>query len=127
MNKKNEKLEVCFSPETMAKLCETTKIKKSYSVKMDSDKIKSMIADWVHHFKKDRWPLSVEGMRSDLFYQMFGVDSITFIATILKDNGIEVGLGVKDILGDVLFVQKPKKKPLTKKAKSTDQKGKKKK
>lgn len=126
MNKKNEQVEVWVSPETMMKLCETTKIKKSYSVKMDSDKIKSIIADWVHHFKKDRWPLSIEGMRCDLFYQMFGVDSTTFMATLLKDNGIEVGLGDKDIIGDVFFVQKPKKKPLTKKAKSTAQKRKKK-
>ena len=65
------------------------------------------IKEIAHHFKKDKWPLSLSSIRSDIITRMIGIDDIAFIASELAKYGINVGYGDIDNNG-VLFVDQKK-------------------
>ncbi len=117
MNKKSEKMEKLLSPTTLVKMLGNAQIDKSYVVKTDSVRMKTLVAEWVHHFKKDKWPLSYDHMIESLFFGMFGIGPMEYIVTSLKKEGISVGLGSKDHIGDVIYVAPKPKKSRAKKGK----------
>jgi hypothetical protein len=85
-------------------------------------KLSPVIQEIVYHFKMDRWPLSFDHIRSNIFSAVFGVDDLAFVCKELSKKGINVAIGTKE--GEtVLFL--PEKKKKAKKTK-TKVKGKKK-
>jgi hypothetical protein len=115
MNKKSEKMEKLLSPTTTVKLYGEIPINKTYTVKTEGAKMQLLIDSWTDHFKNDKWPLTANGMVNDLFYCMFGVSPIEFIVTSLEKRKVQVGIALKENLGEVFYIdQKPKKSPAKK-------------
>jgi hypothetical protein len=115
MNKKSEKMKKILSPTTTAKLYGEIPINKTYTVKTEGVKMQLLIDSWEYHFKNDKWPLGIDGMVNELFLCMFGVSPHEFIVTSLDKRKVQVGIGSKENIGDVFYVeQKPKKSPAKK-------------
>lgn len=84
-------------------------------------KVSHVIQDIVYHFKMDRWPLSFDHIRSNIFSAVFGVDDLAFVCKELSKKGINVAIGTKE--GEtVLFLPEEKKKAKKTKTKAKGKK-----
>lgn len=82
-----------------------------------SEKLKTLINDHVKHFKKDKWPISTDHILSDMFVDLTGVDPLVYFVKMLAKKGIYLGIGSKDLVGGVFYLDKKKPKAKKKTAK----------
>lgn len=83
-----------------------------------SEKLKCIISDHVHHFRTDKWPISVDHVVTDMFHQLTGVDPITYFIKMLAKNKVKLGLGTKDeSMVFYIDTSKPKSKKVKSKGK----------
>lgn len=84
-----------------------------------SEKLKSIIDDHVKHFKKDKWPISTDHIINDMFVSLTGVDPVVYFIKMLAKKGVHLGVGSKDLIGGVFYLdsKKPKAKKKTAKRK----------
>jgi len=82
-----------------------------------SEKLKSIIDDHVKHFKKDKWPISTDHILSGMFVDLTGVDPLVYFVKMLAKKGIHLGIGSKDLVGGVFYLDKKKPKAKKKMAK----------
>ncbi len=90
-----------------------------------SEKLKCIISDHVHHFRTDKWPISVDHVVSDMFRQLTGVDPLVYFIKMLAKNKVKLGLGTKDESTEMVFyidTSKPKTKKVSKKTKKKGRK-----
>lgn len=110
--KTKDKLEKHISFDIM------NKISKSLPEKFEgSGKLKNVINDHVHHFKEDKWPISTDHIMSDMFMAVTGVDPLAYFVKMLAKKGIYLGIGSKDLIGGVFYLDKKKAKAKKKTAK----------
>jgi hypothetical protein len=88
-----------------------------------SEKLKCIISDHVHHFRADKWPISVDHVVSDMFRQLTGVDPLVYFIKMLAKNKVKLGLGTKDeSMVFYIDTSKPKTKKVSKKTKKKGRK-----
>lgn len=80
------------------------------TVKPSMDKVPALMRELATHFKKDKWPLSYDHIRSELFRAMTGVDDMAFIVRELSKRNVHVGWGDDPLVGSVLYLDAPKGK-----------------
>jgi len=102
---KKDNLVKHLTPDIVKKYISSYKMPTSISPKAEN--VYEYIKEIAHHFKKDKWPLSLSSIRSDIITRMIGIDDIAFIASELAKYGINVGYGDIDNNG-VLFVDQKK-------------------
>jgi len=100
----DNKLVKIVSPEALHKLVQPVTLPK----KVKTLNIDALMDDYSEHFKKDKWPLSLDVIKEELFRHITGVYCFDLIVTEFKKRGIEIGYG-KKALGDVIFVNEKKK------------------
>jgi hypothetical protein len=86
-----------------------------------SEKLEFIIKEQTTHFRTDKWPISVDHIISEMFRELTGVDPIAYFIKRLAKNKIKLGLGEKEELGFVFYLE-PKTKKVSKKTKKKGRK-----
>jgi hypothetical protein len=78
-------------------------------------KLEVLLDEWTAHFKKQKWPLDLEYMQTEMLKVLIGVDPIAFLVHTMKKRKVKLSYGRKEDF-PVLFLNKakPKKKPAKK-------------
>jgi len=109
------KLEKFLTPEQVKLFCDN---ERDFVLNEQFKNIlKQNMKDIVSHFKKDRWPLSLNYIRSTLLSNILGADDFVVIAKELANHKINVGYGLMDN-ESVIYVQSKTKKRKSKKTKT---------
>lgn len=106
--KTKKKVDKILRYKTLEAFIKNKKIPRRISPTMS--RVPTLMKELATHFKKDKWPLSLDHVRSELFYAITGTDELGFIVRELAKRNVYVGYGEEDSIGSVLYLDVPKGK-----------------